>query len=62
MKNILIAAGIVAGAATGVILYMRNRKMALAALDNAAEEVHHAKKSLRGYLRKNNRHMEHSLS
>lgn len=62
MKNILITAGIVAAAATGVILYLRNRKQADAALANAAGEIHHGKRTLRDYFRKNRPHLEHSLS
>ena len=55
MKNILIAAGVVAAATTGVLLYMRNRNKTASIAHDLADEAGEAHEGIKRHFRKANR-------
>ncbi|QEH41243.1 hypothetical protein [Chitinophaga sp. XS-30] len=59
MKNVIIAASLIGAAAAGVILYMRNRDRADAALESVKDAAKNAYKKMDKFTRKAGRKANH---
>ena len=61
MKNLLIAAGVVGAAISGVLLYRRNRNHTSRTMHDIADAAGEAHDVLKKQVKKNNREMKTAL-